>query len=507
MEKKDKKIKRYPRSAGILLPVSALPKGQGIGTLGEGAYAFIDWMHDSGMKIWQVLPLLPTSYGDSPYQSYASDALNYYFIDFPLLEKEGLLDKSDYENVDFGDDIRRVDYGKQFIHKTKILRKAFFNFDKENAKWKTFINEKKYYDFALFMSLKTRFNYAPWEEWEKPFRDCEKKATQKHEKEYANEIAFWQFTQFLFLKQWNELHAYAKRKGISIMGDMPIYVAYDSVETWKYREKLFMLDSDGNASMRAGVPPDAFSDEGQLWGNPVYDWDKHEKDGYAWWVERIKYNLSLYDILRIDHFRAFDKFYVIPKEAETAKEGRWMDGPKMKLFNRLKDCNIVAEDLGIIDDDVRLLLKQTGYPGMKIFEFAFDNNPENEYLPYLYKENCVAYTGTHDNQPLRAFLEDMDKESRKAFCVETEKECIDAGVPYITETMEDECQSIIQLLFSSKADIVIIPMQDILYMGEESRINAPATVSDKNWTFRFTEEDLKRRKSAWLKALTEEYDR
>ncbi len=500
-------VQKRERKAGVLLPVSSLPGDYGIGTLGAKAYAFIDWLHDSGMKIWQVLPLLPTGYGDSPYQSYASDALNYYFIDFEALEKEGLLQKTDYENVDFFDDVRRVDYGKQFQNKTRILRIAFDNFNKRNSEWQAFINAGNYYDFALFMSLKVRFDYAPWEAWDKPLKTRQRQALIKHEKEYEKEIRFWQFTQFLFLKQWNALHAYANKKGISIMGDMPIYVAYDSVETWKYRKDLFMLDSYGNASVRAGVPPDAFSEDGQLWGNPVYDWDKHAKDNYKWWKKRIEYNLRLYDIVRIDHFRAFDKFYAVAPGAETAKEGEWLDGPKTALFKGMENRSIVAEDLGIIDDSVRALLKATGYPGMKIFVFAFNGDPQNDYLPHLYGSNCVAYTGTHDNEPLRAFLENMDDDERKAFEICFEKECLKADTPYITETVEDECKSVIELLFSSKADTVILPMQDILCMGEESRLNAPSTVSDKNWTFRFIENDLKRGKSAWLKRLTEEYNR
>ena len=268
-----------------------------------------------------------------------------------------------------------------------------------------------------------------------------------------------------------------------------------------------MLDSYGNASVRAGVPPDAFSDDGQLWGNPVYDWSKHEKSGYAWWKQRIAYNLRLYDIVRIDHFRAFDRFYAVNPGAETAKEGEWLDGPKTALFKGLENCSIVAEDLGIIDDGVRDLLKATGYPGMKVFVFAFNGDAENEYLPHLYNSNCVAYTGTHDNEPLRAFLENKNKEERKAFEKALEKECLLAETPYIKETVEEECKSVIELLYSSNADTVIIPMQDILCMGEEARLNAPSTVSNKNWTFRFIESDLKRGKSAWLKNLAEQYNR
>ncbi len=502
-----KKIKESKRRAGILMPISSLPSKFGIGTLGEGAEKFVDWLQKAGIRVWQVLPLLPTGYGDSPYQSFAADALNYYFIDFERLEKEGLLEKSEYENVCWSEDNRRVDYGRQFAFKTEILRKAWARFDKTQADWLAFLDKGKYADFALFMSLKIRFSYRSWEEWDDPLKNAEKAALKAHCQEYENEIGFWQFTQYLFLKQWNTLRAYAHERGVCIMGDMPIYVAYDSVETWKYRKELFMLDGEGNIALRAGVPPDSFSDDGQFWGNPVYDWEKMKKDDYHWWRERIEYNFSLFDIVRIDHFRAFDRFYAIPKDAESAKEGEWLDGPKAELFQPFKGAEIVAEDLGVIDDGVRALLKETGYAGMKVFEFAFDGNPENEYLPHLYGKNSVAYTGTHDNEPLCAFIHALDEKEKKAFALEVEKQCLIADVAYISETVEDECESCIRLLFSSNADTVVVPMHDILCMGEEARLNAPSTVSILNWTFRFLESDLKNRKAAWLKEMCEEYKR
>ena len=499
--------KEKERCAGILMPISSLPSDCGIGTLGQGAYAFVDWLYSAGIKVWQVLPLLPTGYGDSPYQSCASDALNPYFIDFALLVKEGLLQESDYSGLVWSEEERRVDYGRQFTQKVDVLKKAFENFDKTDADWQIFLQEGKYYDYALFMSLKRKFSYAPWTEWAEPYASCEGKGLEGYEKENKEEIDFWQFTQFLFLRQWRELKAYANEKEIRIMGDMPIYVASDSVETWKRKKELFRLDEDGNLSLRAGVPPDAFSEDGQLWGNPIYDWDKMKQDGYAWWKARICYAFSLFDILRIDHFRAFDRYYAIPKEAETAKEGEWLDGPKEELFKEMKGFSIVAEDLGIIDDGVRALLQKTGYPGMKVFEFAFDGNPENEYLPSLYTENCVAYTGTHDNDTLRAFIESMENADRKAFEKSLEEECLAMETPYITETVETECESVIELLYASKANTVIFPMHDIVCFGNEARLNAPSTLSSQNWTFRFTEKDFGRRKASWLKTLAETYDR
>ena len=336
--------------------------------------------------------------------------------------------------------------------------------------------------------------------------DIDEETAKAYIQAHREDIEFWQFTQFLFLKQWNALRRYAKEKNIAIVGDMPIYVADDSVECWKYSKKLFMVDEQGNLALKAGVPPDDFCEDGQFWGNPVYDWEKMRKDGYTWWEKRIRYALSLFDIVRIDHFRAFDRFYAIPADAENAKEGEWLDGPKKELFKDFKK-GIIAEDLGTIDDGVRQLLKDTDYPNMKIFEFAFNGDPENEYLPTLYGKNCVAYTGTHDNQTLRLFIEEMDKKERKAFEETLEEQCLDMDVFYVTETIEDECKTIIELLFASKADTVIIPMHDICCFGEEARMNAPSTVSGKNWTFRFTEKDFKRRLAAWLKEKAEEYNR
>ncbi len=496
------------RCAGILMPVSSLPSPFGIGTLGKGAYAFVDWLQEAGMRVWQVLPLLPTGYGDSPYQSCASNALNYYFIDFDLLKEEGLLQEEEYANIRWGEDERRVDYGKQFAHKIEVLKKAFARFDEKNEAWQAFLKKGEYLDFALFMTVKSKFSYAAWTEWEEPYKSA-KNIPQSFFEENRETLAFWQFTQYVFLKQWGALRAYANARGISIMGDMPIYLAEDSVENWKYREELFMLDSEGNLALRAGVPPDAFCDDGQFWGNPVYDWEKMKKDGYAWWEARIRNAFNTqFDCIRIDHFRAFDRFFAIPSDAETAKEGEWMDGPKAALFKNFKDAAIVAEDLGVIDEGVRKLLKDTGYPGMKVFEFAFDNDPENDYLPSnIQEENCVVYTGTHDNDTLRSFIESKTKAERKSFEKTLENECLAADTPYVVEAIEDECQSVIELLFSLKANTVIIPMQDVLCMGAEARLNAPSTVSNLNWTFRFTEKDFKHRKAAWLKDLTERYNR
>lgn len=488
------------------MPISALPAPYGIGTLGESAYRFIDRLYESGIKIWQVLPLLPTNYGDSPYQSCASNALNYYFIDFDLLSAEGLLKRSEYAFSDWGTDGKRVDYGKLFLRKTDMLRVAFSRFGRRKKKWKEFLSAGFYRDFAVFMSLKSRFGHRPWTEWGE-YRDYDAEKINAYIAENREDIEFWQFTQYIFLEQWDALKAYAHSRNVEIMGDMPIYVAADSVEMWKDREKLFLLDGEGNSSLVAGVPPDAFSDDGQLWGNPVYDWEKMKSDGYKWWHDRIDYALRLFDILRIDHFRGFDRFYAIPAGSETAKSGEWLDGPAAELFRGREHCRIVAEDLGVIDDGVRALMKATGYPGMKVMEFGFDGNPHNEHKPSNYTENCVAYTGTHDNEPFCEYIEKLDGRGRQCFESDLERECRAAGVPLRKGTVSAECKTAVRLLFASRADVAIVPMHDVLCLGGEARINMPSTVSPNNWSYRFEKRDFRKSAWIWLKLLTEKYER
>lgn len=488
------------KQAGILLPITALPSDYGVGTLGKSAFSFVDFLARAGMKIWQVLPLLPTGYGDSPYQACAADALNYYLIDLELLEKEGLLERSDYADLDWGSDPKRVDYERLFSKRVQVLRLAFARFDRENGAWKAFLKEGKYADFAVFMSLKNRFSYLSWQDWEQEYREYDEARIEQYKRENADDIAFWQFTQYAFLKQWQSLKAYANARGVEIMGDMPIYLAADSVEAWKEREKLFLTDEKGEFSVVAGVPPDAFSADGQLWGNPVYDWAQMKKDGYAWWKARIDYAFTLFDIVRIDHFRGFDRFYAIPAGAGTAKEGEWLDGPKAELFVGREGLKIVAEDLGIIDDGVRELLRQTGYPGMKVLEFAFDGNPENEYKPSRFTNgNCAAYTGTHDNLPLLGYIEGLSEDERRAFERTLKEECRLLGVRYVGKNAKTLTRTAVRLLLASKANLVILPMNDVLALGGETRINFPSTLSKENWSYRFAREDFSYSVAGWLR--------
>ncbi len=489
------------RNYGLLMPVSCLPSGEGIGTLGAEAYRFVDFLSSSGGTIWQVLPLNPTNYGDSPYSSCCANALNYYFIDLEELEKEGLLCADEIRGTYLFGDLRRVDYGAQFANKVALLRKAFSRFNRDCGEFREFVNRGEYAEFAVFMALKCKFGHRPFDGWDEEYKTYDQKVIDEFIRVNAFEFEFWQFTQYIFLHQWDALKAYAHSRGVKIMGDIPLYVAYDSLEVWKYGDRLFKLDGERRLKCVAGVPPDAFTDDGQLWGNPVYDWEKMKKNGYEWWNRRIDNCLKLFDILRIDHFRGFDRYYEVPVGETTARNGHWCDGPKEELFADKLDYNIVAEDLGVIDDGVRRLMKNVGYPGMKILEFAFDGTADNEHKPSNYTENYVCYTGTHDNMPLRQYIEDLGGRQLEIYKEDLKKECRLAGFEADVSSAESMCLSVVELAFKSVAKTAIIPYWDLLALGGEARINLPSTVSNKNWSFRFEKGDFTPRVQQWLCGL------
>ena len=476
------------RIAGILMPISSLPSAYGIGTLGKAAYRFADFLCASGCSLWQILPLQPTSFGDSPYASCCAGALNPYFIDLDMLADEGLLRQEDYAGVDWGDDPRHVDYGKMYLNRIPVLKKAFARFDRALPEWKAFLSKAEYRDYALFMSLKMHFGGASCADWGE-FSEYDEQKAEEFALAHIDEVEFWQFTQYLFLRQWKRLKQYVNGLGIQIMGDIPFYVAKDSVEWWKYKKELFLLDEEGGQAAQAGVPPDAFSDSGQLWGNPVYDWEQMKEGGYAWWHRRIEAGLALYDILRIDHFIGFARYYSIPANSGDARNGQWMQGPGTSLFCGYENRNIVAEDLGVLTDEVRAMVKATGYPGMKILQHAFDGNPWNEHKPSVYTENFYAYTGTHDNETLFTRFSKMQGWERDRMLGDLKSECKAAGVAVRAASNADVCRTVLRLLYASKAMAVVVPLQDVLGMGEESRINSPA-VSSGNWSFRFLKSDF-----------------
>ena len=472
------------RAAGILMPITSLPSPYGIGTIGKEAYKFADFLKKAGQTIWQILPVGPTSYGDSPYQSFSTYAGNPYMIDLDMLIEEGLLEASDIEGYEYGSNPGYVDYEKIYNYRFEVLRKAYANFkalDKDSAQQKAFRSFKRknsgwLKNYALYMSVKKANGMKAWTEWEDAeIRVRDEKAVTRYTRKFSDEIGFWSFVQFKFYEQWEKFRAYVNSLGIKILGDMPIYVAMDSADTWANPE-VFWLTEERNPVCVAGCPPDYFSATGQLWGNPLYNWDYLRETGYAWWFERIKAATALFDITRIDHFRAFDSYYAIPFPAENAIGGSWMVGPGIEFFNlmneQIADVEIVAEDLGDITEGVKQLLLDCGYPGMKVLEFAFDSGEGNDYLPHKYPETGVVYSGTHDNDTLMGWLaqaKENDIRYAYEYCGISDEEGFNWGI--------------IRTAYASVAKYAIIQMQDILGLGTEARFNTPSTLGG-NWEWR-----------------------
>ncbi|MCF0117411.1 MAG: 4-alpha-glucanotransferase [Bacilli bacterium] len=494
------------RQAGILLHITSLPSKYGIGTLGKSAYEFVDFLHESKLSLWQILPLGPTSYGDSPYQSVSATALNYYLIDLEKLIEEGLLDKSFVDKIDFGDNPFRVDFSKIFNSRVLCLRKAFDNFNRGTIDFVHFLKSKDAHDFALFMTIKEKNNYAPWYLWDDKYKKYSPTVEEYVLKNHYDAYLFWVWTQYMFDKQFMKLKEYAHSKGVEIIGDIPLYIGYDSVEIWKYPE-MFLLHKDQTLDIVAGCPPDAFSSIGQLWGNPCYDWKYMKQTNFAWWNLRINATFKYVDVLRIDHFRGFDRFYGIEAFRKDAVIGEWMDGPKFDLFADKKDYRIIAEDLGTIDDGVRSLLKKTGYPGMKILMFSFDGKDDNEHKPSNVLENNIIYTGTHDNDTLVQFLDKCDDYQYGILLNDLKKQCELFKVNSHFDDQNCVIDAMIELCFASKAIMCVIPMQDILKQGADCHMNLPNTVSTDNWSYRivntYNQKDIKEK----LKSLVEKYNR
>ena len=476
------------RSCGVLLPIFSLPSEYGIGTFSKEAYDFVDYLVKAGQRYWQILPLGPTSYGDSPYQSFSTFAGNPYYIDIVKLIEEGFLTREDADKYDFGDSQESIDYEKQYRHRYQLLKIAFQNLSKVknyDVVRKEFEDFKKENDwllnYSLFMVLKNSHGGRAWNTWEDELRLRKPEAIKEAINKYADEVEFYNFLQYMFNKQWTELKAYANSKGIEIIGDIPIYVAFDSSDTWANPE-LFQLDKDNVPTDVAGCPPDAFSATGQLWGNPLYNWAYHKKTGYKWWIKRLAHCYKLYDVVRIDHFRGFDEYYAIPYGNPTAEKGEWRKGPGIELFDEMRkqlgEKAVIAEDLGFLTPSVIKLVKKTGYPGMKILQFAFDSREESDYLPHNYTNNCIVYTGTHDNETTRGWFNNLPRSDKK-FAKEY------MGIHYA----KDAVWAMIRLAFSSVSDTAIIPMQDYLELDEYARVNTPSTLGG-NWIWRMKKEAL-----------------
>ena len=481
------------RGSGVLMHISSLPGPFGIGTLGTNAYKFIDFLKEAEQAYWQILPVCPTSYGDSPYQSFSTFAGNPYFIDFELLEKDGLLSKADYEKINWGDNKSYVDYGLLYIKRHELFAKLQDNFEKKTpADYKAFCKKNAFWleDYALFMAVKDAHNGVAFLEWEEDIRMRQPAAVKKWTKLCQRRIEYYKMLQYLFFKQWNALRSYAAKNDIRIIGDIPIYVAADSADVWTHPE-LFKLNKKCVPLEVAGCPPDAFTELGQLWGNPVYNWKEHKASGYAWWKQRLKASLEIYDILRIDHFRGFESFYTIKYGMPDAKLGLWRKGPGAALFAEVKkefgEVPIIAEDLGFMTDEVRKMLKKCGFPGMKVVQFGFDGSEDNSYLPENYTENCIVYTGTHDNDTILGWTE-----------TGSENEVKNAMKYLKVESKEEVGPAMMKAALESKAFVCILTMQDLIGLGHEGRMNTPSTVGD-NWKWRATEKQITKKIAAWLK--------
>ena len=409
------------RTAGVLLPISSLPSRYGIGCFSKSAYDFIDWLSEAGQSYWQILPLGPTSYGDSPYQSFSTFAGNPYFISLETLTAEGLLTAEECDAADLGSQEDDIDYKKLYDNRYPLLHKAYERSNiADNPDYQQYIsqNSQWLFDYALFMALKDLFGGIPWNKWPEDIRLRRDTEIDRYRSELHSEIEFQQYMQYLFFRQWNDLKTYAGKKGIRIIGDIPIYVAMDSSDAWAHPE-LFQLDESNVPLAVAGCPPDGFSADGQLWGNPLYRWDYHKDTGYEWWISRLAYCFQMYDVVRIDHFRGFDEYYSIPYGAKTAANGHWEKGPGIDLFRSMEQQlghhEVIAEDLGYVTDSVRKLVNDSGFPGMKVLEFAFDSRDTgsaNDYLPHNYIENCAAYTGTHDNETINGWFASITPKER-----------------------------------------------------------------------------------------------
>ncbi len=492
------------RKSGILLPVSSLPAAYGIGTFSKQAYQFVDFLVEAGQQLWQILPLGPTGYGDSPYQSFSTFAGNPYFIDLQEFVDAGYIREKDCEKLNFGTNPEYVDYGQLYGSRYLVLEKAYENAvedgiqDKED--YQQFLRRNKYWlkDYALYMTVKEAFGNTCWTEWEDDIRLRRPETIKQYEKEYSYEIGFYYFQQYYFEKQWKQLKQYANERGIEIVGDIPIYVAFDSADTWA-NPRLFQLDEENLPVGVAGCPPDAFSETGQLWGNPLYDWEYHKETKYAWWMKRVEHCYELYDVLRIDHFRGFDEYWSIPYGDEDATGGEWLKGPGMDLFKTMKkkfgDVKVIAEDLGFLTDSVIELLEESGFPGMKVLQFAFGGDADNAYLPHNHRKNSVVYTGTHDNETIVGWYENLEEEV---------KEQVDAY--FGLEEGQDVNWVFIRAALSSVADTVIIPMQDYLGLGNEARINLPSSLG-KNWEWRMKEEACSKELAKKIHGLTKIYGR
>lgn len=487
------------RSSGVLMPIFCLASNYGIGTLGKEAYNFIDFLVDTKQTYWQTLPIMETSFGNSPYSATSSFAGNPFFIDLDMLIEDGLITKEDLNGLDYGDDERRINYNKLFENRFKVLRVACDNYImKHPLAFAKFKLENSFYldNYAVFHAIKDSFGGNSFNKWDKEYKLADKKTLDEFKKTHKDEIEFYKALQNLFYNQWFKLKKYANSNGIKIIGDTPIYSAYDSAEVWAGPEN-FYLDENKLPIEVAGCPPDGFAAGGQLWGNPLYNYDYIKKTNYKYFIDKFCHLKELYDVIRIDHFRGFDSFYAVPYGRTDAVVGRWVDAPGKELFDivkkKLGNVEIIVEDLGFLTDSVKDLLKHTGFPGMKVLEFAFDSRDKSntEYLPHTYPENSSAYIGTHDNDTFIGWLNSLNENDRNYA-----KEYLD-----LKEDGSDHYRAL-RVLYESKSNLAVATLQDLLGIGTEGRINVPSTISDKNWSFRFKKNEIDESVKEFFKDLT-----
>ncbi len=491
------------RASGVLLPISSIPSNYGIGCFSKEAFGFVDQLVRGGQTYWQILPLGPTGFGDSPYQAFSTFAGNPYFIDLEVFIREGLLMEWECHNCDWGGSESYVDYEKIYNNRFRLLRMAFERWDAgRDAEYQRFVDKNNFWleDYCLYMAIKNDQGGAGWLDWPEALKTRDPKAIKEASERLNTEVRFYRFQQYWFFKQWCWLKTYANNCGIKIIGDVPFYVAFDCADTWA-NPALFQFDKDIKPKAVAGCPPDGFSATGQLWGNPVYDWDYHKKTNYAWWIERMRHCMELYDVVRIDHFRGFDEYYAIPYGDPTAEFGKWEKGPGLELFDVLREniptLDVIAEDLGYLTETVLKLVRDTGFPGMKVLQFAFDASQNSTYLPHKYDHNSIVYTGTHDNETTRGWFEHLSDYDRKFMQAYTN--CKDKPV--------EECVwSLIRTAMASVSDLAVIPIQDFLCLGNEARMNAPATFGN-NWKWRLTKGQLTEETLGRMLALTRLYGR
>ena len=488
------------RQSGILMHITSLPGPYGVGTMGKNAYQFVDFLQSAGQSCWQILPLNPTGYGDSPYQSFSSWAGNPYLIDLDIPAKEGLLKQDELERISWETTPNRVDFGLQYTKRYPLLRTAHERFV-PGEEYNAFCQENAFWlnNYALFMAIKDALGGAPWLTWPEGLKTCRPEALEEQRQKLGKDLDFYRFLQYQFFRQWKALRRYANGKGIRIVGDIPIYVPLDSADVWA-NPHLFQLDSSLRPTSVAGCPPDSFTADGQLWGNPLYDWPIHEKTGYRWWIRRLSAAAAMYDVVRIDHFRGLESYWSVPAQDETAKNGHWYPGPGMSFVHAIRKAlpglDFIAEDLGYITPEVRKLQLDSGYPGMKVLEFAFDSREESDYLPHLYPVDSVCYTGTHDNPPLGQWLEEAAPE---------DVACAKAYLGLNQE--EGYIWGIIRGAMSSVSRLCVVQLQDYLELGKDARMNRPGSLSCANWTWRANAGQLTPALAEKIRSVTKRYGR